>query len=113
MSEVTYNPLIAGMEEIRRFWGWFLVLGILLTVLGVACIVFDVIATFTTVMVFGWLLLISGVVALVHAFRVGAWGGFFMYLLSALFRGVTGYLLIRYPISGAEGLTLVLASFFI
>lgn len=113
MSVITYDPFIAGMEEIRRSWGWFLVLGILLTVLGVACIVFDVAATFTTVMVFGWLLLISGVVALVHAFRVGAWGGFFMYLLSALFRGVTGYLLIRYPITGAESLTLVLASFFI
>jgi len=34
-------------------------------------------------------------------------------MLSAVFRGVTGYLLIRYPLMGAEALTLMLASFFI
>ena len=113
MSDLTYNPLVAGIEEIRGSWGWFLVLGILLAILGVACIAFDVTATFTTVLVFGWILLISGVVALVHSFRTGTWSGFFLYLLSALFRGFTGYLLIRYPITGAETLTLVLASFFI
>jgi len=113
MSELTYNPLIADVEEVRSSWGWFLVLGISLTILGVACIAYDVTATFTTVLVFGWLLMISGVFALVHAFRTGTWSGFFVYLLSALFRGFTGYLLIRYPLSGAEGLTLVLASFFI
>jgi len=113
MSQLTYNPLIAGIEEIRASWGWFLVLGILLAIFGVACIAFDVTATFTTVLVFGWLLLISGLFALVHAFRTGTWSGFFFYLLSALFRGFTGYLLIRYPLIGAESLTLVLASFFI
>ena len=112
MSEPT-NPLIAGIEEIRRSWGWFLALGILLTILGMACIAFDVTATFTTVLIFGWMLLIGGVFALVHAFTVRTWSGFFLYLLSALFRGVTGYMLIRYPIAGAETLTLVLASFFI
>jgi uncharacterized membrane protein HdeD (DUF308 family) len=41
------------------------------------------------------------------------WSGLFLYLLSALLRGVTGYLLIRYPFAGEISLTLVLASFFI
>ncbi len=113
MSELTHNPLIAGIEEIRRSWGWFLALGILLTILGIACVAFDVTATFATVLVFGWLLFISGIFALVQAFFTGSWSGFFLYLLSALFRGVTGYLLIRYPLIGAESLTLVLASFLI
>ena len=113
MSTNIYNPLIAGMEEIRSSWGWFLALGIVLTLLGVACIVYDVTATSATVLVFGWLLLISGVFALVQALTVGTWGGFFLYLLSALLRGFTGYLLIRYPTPGAESLTLVLGSFFI
>jgi uncharacterized membrane protein HdeD (DUF308 family) len=113
MSQTIYNPLIAGMDEVRSSWGWFLALGILLTVLGVGCIIYDVTATFTTVLVFGWLLLISGVFALVQAITIGNWGGFFLYLLSALFRGFTGYLLVRYPVIGAESLTLVLGSFFI
>ena len=113
MSEFIDNPLIAGVEEVRGSWGWFLALGILLTLLGVACIAFDVTATFTTVLVFGWMLLIGGIFALVQAFTTGTWSGFFIYLLSALLRGVTGYLLIRYPHIGAESLTIVLASFFI
>ena len=112
-NEFAENPFIAGLEEIRKSWGWFLGLGILLMFLGVICIVGDVTATFATVLVFGWLLLISGIVALVQAFRTTNWSGFFLYLLTALFRGFTGYLLIRYPLAGATTLTLILASFFV
>lgn len=113
MSDVSFNPFAAGIEQIRSSWGWFLVLGISLVILGTACIVFDVSATFATILVFGWILFISGIIALIHSFSTGTWSGFFLYLLSALFRGFTGYLLIRYPVVGAETLTLVLASFFI
>jgi len=112
------NPLAAGIEEIRSSWGWFLVLGILFILLGAVCVIGNVSATFATVLVFGWILLFSGIFALVHAFRVHAfrphtWQGFLLSLLSALFRGFTGYLLIRYPLAGAASLTLILASFFI
>jgi uncharacterized membrane protein HdeD (DUF308 family) len=113
MSQTTYNPLIAGMDEIRGSWGWYLALGIALIALGMACVIYDVAATSATVLVFGWLLLVSGVFALIQAFTVGTWGGFFLCLLSALFRGFTGYLLVRYPVMGAEALTIVLGSFFI
>jgi uncharacterized membrane protein HdeD (DUF308 family) len=113
MARTFDNPLIAGLDKVRNSWGWFLALGILLTILGVACILCDVTATFATVLVFGWLLLIGGVFALIQAFTIGSWGGFFLYLLSALFRGFTGYLLVRYPVIGAESLTLLLGSFFI
>jgi uncharacterized membrane protein HdeD (DUF308 family) len=105
--------LLAGAEQVRRSWGWFLVLGILFIVLGVICVIGDVSATFATVLVFGWLLLLSGVFALVHAFRTHTWSGVLLSLLSALLRGFTGYLLIRYPVAGAVTLTLILASFFI
>ena len=113
MPQVVGNPLFSGIDAVRKYWGWFLSLGIALTFFGVACIVLDVIATFATVLVFGLLLLISGIFQLIHSFRTGTWSGFFLYLLSALFRGFTGYLLVRYPLMGAEGLTLVLASFLI
>jgi uncharacterized membrane protein HdeD (DUF308 family) len=101
------------MEEIRRSWGWILALGILLVLFGVVCIVGDVTATFATVLAFGWLLLLSGIAALAHAFRTRTWSGFFLTLLSALLRGFTGYLLIRYPSAGAMSFTLIVASFFI
>jgi uncharacterized membrane protein HdeD (DUF308 family) len=112
MPEVNYNPLVSGMEQIRGYWGWFMALGVLLSILGVICVVFDVTATFATVLVFGWLLLIAGVFSLVHAFQTRSWSGFFLFLLSALFRGFAGYLLVRYPLIGATSITLVLSSLF-
>lgn len=112
-NESVANPFVAGLEEIRSSWGWFLTLGILLMILGAACIVGATTATFVTVVFFGWLLLVGGILALVQAFRTRSWSGFFLYLLSALFRGFTGFLLIRYPLAGAAGLTMVLAAFFV
>jgi len=107
------NPLAAGIEEIRSSWGWFLTLGILFMLLGAVCVIGDVSATFTTVLVFGWMLLFSGIFGLVHAFRTHNGQGFLLSLLGALFRGFTGYLLIRYPLAGAASLTLIVASLFI
>jgi uncharacterized membrane protein HdeD (DUF308 family) len=112
-KQFSYSPLAAGVEEIRSSWGWYLAVGIFFIVLGAACVIGDVSATFTTVLVFGWALLFSGVFALVHAFRTHTGRGFLFSLLSALFRGFTGYLFIRYPLAGAASLTLILASFFI
>ena len=113
MSHTKLNPVLEGMAELRSSWGWFLAFGLLSVMLGFACIAFNVSATFATVLVFGWVLLIGGVLAFIQAFRTGARHGFFLYLLSAIFRGVTGFLLIRYPVAGAETLTLLLASFLI
>lgn len=107
------NPFFAGIDEVRHSWGWFLGLGIVLMLLGAVCILADVTVTFATVLFFGCLLLLGGVVALVQAFTIRTWSGFFLYLLTALFRGFTGYLLIRYPAVGAVSMTLILASFFI
>ena len=69
------NPLAAGIEEIRSSWGWFLTLGILFILLGAVCVIGDVSATFATVLVFGWMLLFSGIFGLVHAFRTHSWAG--------------------------------------
>jgi uncharacterized membrane protein HdeD (DUF308 family) len=107
------NPLAAGIEEIRSSWGWFLAIGIVFILLGAVCVIGDVSATFATVLVFGWMLMFSGIFGLVHAFRTHSWQGFLLSLLGALFRSFTGYLLIRYPLAGAASLTLILASFFI
>lgn len=113
MSSKPYSPLATIAEDVGNSSGWFLALGILFIVLGVVCIIGDVSATFATVLIFGWVLLVSAVFALVHGFRTHTWSGFLLSLLTALFRGVVGYLLIRYPLAGAASLTLVLACFFI
>ena len=57
--------------------------------------------------------MISGIVTLVHAFQTRTWSGFLLYLLSALLRIFTGFMLIRFPLGGALGLTVLLALLFI
>ncbi len=103
----------AGLDKVHDSWGWFVALGIGLIVLGGVCILGNVTATLATVLTFGWLLIVGAVVALIQAFQVRTWSGFFLLFLSALLRGVTGYLLVRYPTEGEYGITLVLASFFL
>jgi uncharacterized membrane protein HdeD (DUF308 family) len=112
MSNVT-DFFVAGLEQVRKSWGWFLVFGVLLIVLGVACVGKAQTATTFSILALGWVLAISGVVWLVNAFHAFSWNGFFLYLLNAIIRGVTGYLLIRHTDAGAAGVTMVLASLFI
>jgi uncharacterized membrane protein HdeD (DUF308 family) len=105
--------LVAGLEQVRKSWAWFFVFGILLVILGVVCIGKAQTATTFSILALGWVLAISGVLWLVNAIWVLSWHGFFLYLLNALIRGVTGYLLIRHPDAGAAGVTMLLASLFI
>jgi len=104
---------VAGIEEVRKSWGWFLVFGILLMILGAACVGKAQTATTFSILALGWVLAISAVVWLVSSFYAWSSSGFFVYLLNAIIRGVTGYLLIRHPDAGAEGVTMLLAALFI
>jgi len=112
MSNIS-SMFAAGIEQVRRSWGWFLVSGIVLMVLGIACIGKAQTATTFSILTLGWVLVISGVFWLINSFQAWTWGGFFVYLLNAILRCVTGYLLIRHPDAGAEGVTMVLAALFI
>jgi len=103
----------AGLEQVRKSWGWFLVFGALLMVLGFVCIGKAQSATTFSILALGWVLAISAVLWLVNSFQAFTWQGFFLYALNALIRGVTGYLLIRHPDAGAEGVTMALAALFI
>jgi uncharacterized membrane protein HdeD (DUF308 family) len=103
----------AGIEQVRKTWGWFLVLGIALIILGAVCVGTAQTATTVSILVLGWVLILSGIVWLVGAFQARYWGGVLLYLLNAIIRGVTGYLLLRHPDAGAAGVTMLLAALFI
>ena len=81
-------------------------LGILLIILGATCIVKAQTATTFSILALGWVLAISAVFWFIGSFQAMGWSGFFLYLLNALIRGVVGYLLIRHPNAGAEGVTM-------
>lgn len=103
---------VTGHDEIRHNWGWFLALGVFLMVLGVVAIGSSVWMTLASVVLFGWLLIISGVVQTVHAFwRERKWRGFFLDLFAGVLSFVVGFMVLANPLAGAKTLTLLIAMF--
>src|SRR5262249_14544817 len=71
-----------------------------------------VFATLVSVLLFGWLLLVSGVMEIVSAIWARRWTGFFLHLLAAALDIVIGLLIVAHPAAAAAVLTLMLAGFF-
>jgi uncharacterized membrane protein HdeD (DUF308 family) len=107
------NGFMEGIEEIGKSWGWLLVLGMLLMVLGVGCVGTARTATTVSILTFGWVLVLSGLVWFVGAFQARSWGGVFVYMLNAILRCATGYALLRRPDAGAIAVTMLLAVLFV
>ncbi len=107
------DVFLAGINQVRKSWSRFFILGILLMILGVVCIAKSQTATTFSILALGWVLLISGVLWLINSLYAFNWHGFFLYLLNGILRGVAGYLLIRHPNAGAEGVTILIAALFI
>jgi uncharacterized membrane protein HdeD (DUF308 family) len=106
------NPLIFECNIIRPRWGWLLVVGILMVALGTIALFIMPAATIGTSLVLGWLLVISGVLEMIHAFRVRRWGGLFLHLIGGVLGILVGLLVVTHPVAGAAAWTLLFASFF-
>jgi len=65
--------LVIDIDEIRHGWRWLLALGIVMIVAGSIALVIMPAATLGTILVLGWLLVFSGVIEAIHAFRVRRW----------------------------------------
>ena len=106
------NVLSFELEDLRRTWGWFLALGIVLICLGTIALLMTPVATLAAVLVLGWLMLASGVIEIIHAFRVRGWGGVFLHLIGGIVGVLIGLLVVTRPVAGALAWTLLFASFF-
>jgi uncharacterized membrane protein HdeD (DUF308 family) len=80
--------------------------------LGVVAIVFPMASTLATTLFVGWLLLFSGVIALIGSFSMHGTGPFFGALLLSLVSIGVGVFLLFNPLSGAIALTLTLGVIF-
>jgi uncharacterized membrane protein HdeD (DUF308 family) len=100
-------------QALRANWGWFLVLGAALVLAGLLAISYPVLATLTTVLVFGIVLMCGGGVEIASAIWARRWSGFFLHVLTGLLYLFVGFLLVERPELGAAGYTLLLAMFFI
>jgi uncharacterized membrane protein HdeD (DUF308 family) len=98
-------------NSLHAHWRLFLIEGIVLLILGLLAIVIPPIATIAVEVLIGWLLLVSGIVGLIATFRMRAAPGFWWSLLSAVLGIAAGIVLLRWPLSGAVSLTLILTVF--
>jgi uncharacterized membrane protein HdeD (DUF308 family) len=107
----------AAVAEARRQiadnWGWFLALGLLLIVAGVAAIAFPLLSTVATKIALGWIFLIAGALIVVHAFSIRQWQGFLLGLLIGVLYLVVGGWLAFTPFAGVVALTILLAALFL
>ncbi len=101
----------AVSNALHRHWGWFLVEGILLLLLGIAAIAIPVVASVAVTLVFGWVLLVSGIVGLITTFRARGAPGFAWSLISGILGVVAGGILLWWPLQGTFSLTAVLIAF--
>jgi uncharacterized membrane protein HdeD (DUF308 family) len=98
-------------NSLHAHWRLFLTEGIVLLILGILAIVVPPLATLAVEVLIGWLLLISGIVGLIATLRMRKAPGFGWSLLSAVIGIAAGVVLLRWPLSGALSLTLILTVF--
>jgi len=96
---------------IHRHWGLFLLEGILLIVLGTLAVLVPAVASVAATIVFGWILLVSGVIGLIATLRARHAPGFGWSLLSAIVGIAAGLILLAMPVEGTLSLTAVLIAF--
>ena len=109
---MTTNALVLEVDNIRHRWGWLLVLGISMVILGTIALFITPAATLGTVLVLGWLLVVSGIVEAIHSFSVRRWSGIFLHLIGGILGVLVGLLVVTHPVAGALAWTLLFASFF-
>jgi uncharacterized membrane protein HdeD (DUF308 family) len=98
---------------VRRNWGWFVALGVLFVLMGLAGLVFVGIATLVTIVLVGWCFLIAGVAEVLHAIIRKGWSGFWLDLISGVVTALVGLFLLLRPAEGASVLTVVVGVLFL
>ena len=95
----------------RRHRRLLIVEGMALVLLGLAAVAVPIFATLALELFFGSLLLLSGIVGAATTLINGRSTGFAWSLISAVVAITAGVMLLRWPLSGAMSLTMILSVF--
>ncbi|HYH63466.1 MAG TPA: HdeD family acid-resistance protein [Urbifossiella sp.] len=114
MTDTNTLPPTDGLlaEELHRLgrnWGWLVAAGAAVTAIGIGAVAYSFLATLTTVIVIGALLLAAGTVQVIGAFVARTWRGFFVSALVGVLHILVGGIMTEHPLRAAAVLTLVLA----
>jgi uncharacterized membrane protein HdeD (DUF308 family) len=96
--------------ELKKNWGWLLAFGILSIVLGTIGLGMTFGLTLASVLLFGVLLIIGGVVQIFDAFKCKGWKSTLWHVLIALLYIGAGAMMVADPILASATLTLFLAA---
>jgi uncharacterized membrane protein HdeD (DUF308 family) len=108
--EASAHSLGQAVERLRGKWAAIAAFGVLLVVLGVAALVFSLIATIATVTLNGVLFLIAGGAEIGIGMHSREWGRFLLWVIGGLIYIAAGILCIVNPILASVVLTLFLGA---
>src|SRR5262245_43109257 len=91
------HPLLAGLDDIRRHWFIFLLVGILLAVAGIIALLFPLVMTDIAIFFWGLFLLVRGVLEIVGSFYARRFGTFMLHFVIGILALVLGGLIISKP----------------
>jgi uncharacterized membrane protein HdeD (DUF308 family) len=100
-------------ESIRRSWGWFVAVGILFVLLGIAGLVFVGIATLVSVLFVGWAFVIAGLAEIANTIFRKGWSGFWLDLIVGIVTLMAGLFIVVQPLVGAKVLTIFIGVMFL
>lgn len=100
-------------RKLNRSFGTLVVLRTLLVAAGVVGLIHTGVATLTTMLLFGWLLLIGGLVGLAHAVQSRGSRFFWLAVVVAALNIAAGVVVIHDPRGSAEALTMFAALLFL
>jgi uncharacterized membrane protein HdeD (DUF308 family) len=95
-------------DEVRGKWGWFVALGILMIVAGFIALMSVFLATIVSVLIVGWMMIITGVLEIIHGFQIKRWGRFFLEVAIGVLYVVGGFFAVMNPLLASTVLTLFL-----
>lgn len=94
-------------------WGWPMLLGISLVVLGALCILGSGVTGMASVLFFGGVLVAAGAIEIVESFRERRQGPYLLFLLGGIFSVIVGGLFIVRPMVGLSALTFLAGAYFV
>ncbi len=106
---------LSGLEELPRKWGWLFALGFFISFAGFIGLYSVVYVTLATVLLFGSLMLVSGVLMLLHLIKEKEdnWQGKLLAVLLALLYIITAVVIFYNPLAASAGFTLVIGGLFL
>lgn len=110
--ERTPLEVYLGVKQIHEHWASFLGLGIVLVVLGTLAIIGANFTTMASMVFFGILLTIGGILQIGYAFWGRSGQGFTQTILAGIFYTIVGIMMMSHPASSAIAITLLLAAFY-